>query len=211
MPVLAAVALATCSAIALYCLAYSALAGTPESVGQAFGWAVSNVLPWLLAFEGGKRSQRPASVLLVLAAAFLVSLLLGMALAGSATAIGFEAVRRLPGLFVTAGLIALVRFMASRQPTPTAENIGLPLAPEQIEWVKAAGNYIEIRAAGRTLIQRSSLATAERELLDHGFVRIHRSMLVRRNGIARVRPNDVVLEDGTSLKTGKRYRSRLSN
>lgn len=74
----------------------------------------------------------------------------------------------------------------------------------------AAGNYVEIRAAGRTRVERTSLAAVERRLARHGFVRIHRSTLVRRDRIARVRPADVILADGTSLKTGKRYRAGLA-
>lgn len=86
----------------------------------------------------------------------------------------------------------------------------LPLLPRQIDWVQAAGNYIELRAGERTIVHRTSLGAAERDLAGHGFVRIHRSTLVRRDRIARVRPRDVVLTDGTHLKVGKRFRSQLS-
>lgn len=198
-----------CVCIALYCMAYSALAGRPEPIGEALAWALVNVLPWLLAFEAGKRTKRLGESLFPLGAAFAVSLLVGMLLAGNAGGLAFEAVRRVPGLLATAGLLGLLRLAGA---TPDGVGYGpveLPLAPEQIEWVSAAGNYIEIRGAGRTLIRRASLSAAERELLRHGFVRIHRSTLVRRDRIARVRSADVVLHDGTSLKTGKRYRSSL--
>jgi hypothetical protein len=206
-PQLVTAAVGICVCIALYCLAYSALAGRPEPVGQALGWAVVNVLPWLLAFEAGKRARRLAGWALALAAAFSTSLLMELLLDAGAS-LGFEAVRRIPGLLATTGLLGLLQLTKARH-VVSDEPVDLPLAPEQIEWVSAAGNYIEIRGAGRTLIRRASLAAAERELLRHGFVRIHRSTLVRRDRIARVRPADVVLHDGTSLKTGKRYRSSL--
>jgi DNA-binding LytR/AlgR family response regulator len=77
--------------------------------------------------------------------------------------------------------------------------------------VKAAGNYVELRSAGRTIVQRASISSIERKLEPHGFVRIHRSMLVRRDRIATVRPQDVVLLDGTHLKLGKRYRAHLDS
>jgi two-component system LytT family response regulator len=75
--------------------------------------------------------------------------------------------------------------------------------------VAAAGNYVELRRGGRTVLHRAPLSHVQAEFERHGFVRIHRSILVRRMAIARVRPNDVILHDGTSLKTGKRYRSTL--
>ena len=211
MPLLAAGAFAICSAIAFYCLAYSALAGSPESLSEAFAWAAVNVLPWLLAFEAAKRAPGPAATLLILAAALLVSLLLGAVAAGAARDLAFEALRRLPALLLTAGLIALVRRAERRQASASAEPVDLPLAPDQIDWVSAAGNYIEIRGGGRTVVRRASLGAAERALQGHGFVRIHRSILVRRASIARVRPADILLRDGTNLKTGKRYRSALSD
>jgi DNA-binding LytR/AlgR family response regulator len=59
-------------------------------------------------------------------------------------------------------------------------------------------------------VQRASIGSVERELATHGFVRIHRSTLVRRDRIARIRPHDVVLHDGTHLPVGKRYRAALA-
>jgi DNA-binding LytR/AlgR family response regulator len=67
-----------------------------------------------------------------------------------------------------------------------------------------------VRANGCTVVQRASIGALERDLAKHGFVRIHRSMLVRRDRIARVRPQDVVLHDGTLLPVGKRYRAALA-
>ena len=86
----------------------------------------------------------------------------------------------------------------------------LPLLPRQIDWVSAAGNYVELRAGARTIIHRSSIAAMESELVPHGFVRIHRSLLVSRERIAKVRPQDIILHDGTHLKIGKRYRTALA-
>ncbi len=85
----------------------------------------------------------------------------------------------------------------------------LPLCPSQVDWVSAAGNYVELRSGGRAVLHRAPISHVQAELERHGFVRIHRSILVRRERIARVRPNDVILHDGTCLKTGKRYRSSL--
>jgi DNA-binding LytR/AlgR family response regulator len=107
-------------------------------------------------------------------------------------------------------LLASGRLLASARAVPLANGTArLPLSPSQVDWVSAAGNYVELRAQGRTVLHRAPLSHVQAELERHGFVRIHRSILVRRERIARVRPHDVVLQDGTCLRTGKRYRSSL--
>lgn len=194
-------------AVALYCVAYTTLAGRPESIVDALGWAIANVAPWLLAIELGKRAEDGAALGLALAAALIASLALGYLFGASNDVLPFELVRRLPALAAVAAAVALLRSPVGRSP---AASPAMPLAPEQIDWVRAAGNYVELRARGRTIVHRSSIAAAERALAPHGFVRIHRSLLVRRDVIARVRPEDVVLADGTHLRVGKRYRAALA-
>src|SRR5918993_874819 len=139
LPHLAAGALAATLLVALYCVAYTSLAGRPETLGVGLAWAAANVAPWLIAIEVGKRAAGWPQVGAVLAGALITSL-----------AIGYAA-----------------------------------------------------------QVSDDSVAT-EQALADHGFVRIHRSTLVRRDRIARVRPEDVVLADGTHLKIGKRYRASLA-
>lgn len=192
--------------VAVYCVGYTALAGRPESFGEALGWAVANVLPWLLAIEAGKRVPQGLTVGGILAAALFASILLGYLLAVSNDPLAFEAWRRVPALAATGGLVVLLRSRLGRADRANGE---IPLLPGQIDWVRAAGNYVELRASGQTVVHRGSISAAERRLADHGFVRIHRSTLVRRDRIARIRPHDVILTDGTHLKVGKRYRATL--
>ena len=205
---LALISAGVATAVALYCLGYTALAGRPETLGQSFGWAIVNVLPWVPALEFAKRAKRWAGVVAALAAGLLASLLLGFALGDSGGSLWFETWRRVPA-FVAVSALALALRWNSRRAIQAA-NDPLPLLPRQIEWVQAAGNYVELRAGGRTIVHRSSISAAERDLAEHGFVRIHRSTLVRRDRIARVRPQDVVLVDGTQLKIGKRYRADVA-
>jgi hypothetical protein len=83
---------------------------------------------------------------------------------------------------------------------------------DDILWVEAAGNYVELhRRAGRVL-HRASLAELERRLAGAGFVRIHRSRLVRRAAIASVetRPSGdfaVRLATGETLAGSRRFRA----
>lgn len=84
---------------------------------------------------------------------------------------------------------------------------------DQIDHVTAAGNYVEIAWAPRTLLHRATLAGVGAEL-GAGFVQIHRSRLVRRAAIRRIetdRSGDftVVLENGTELKGSRRYRESV--
>ena len=192
--------------VAVYCVGYTALAGQPETFGEALGWAVANVLPWLLAIEAGKRVPLWLAVGGILTVALFASILLGYLLAISNDPLAFEAWRRVPALAATGGLVVLLRSRLGRADRANGE---IPLLPRQIDWVRAAGNYVELRASGQTVVHRSSISAAERRLADHGFVRIHRSTLVRRDRIARIRPHDVILTDGTHLKVGKRYRATL--
>jgi hypothetical protein len=206
-PVLVAGLLAAAVLVAVYCVGYSRLSGQQETLPKSLGWAIVNICPWLVALEAAKRAPRWLEASAVLVAAGLVSLLLGFALGIGGSDLEFEAWRRVPPLLAVAALVALLRSgLAAR-----AESAEIPLLPRQIDWVRAAGNYVELRAAERTVVHRSPIGSIERELACHGFVRIHRSTLVRRDRIARVRTEDVVLHDGTHLKIGKRYRAALAH
>jgi hypothetical protein len=190
--------------VALYCLTYTALAGGAESFGQSVVWAAVNVLPWFLAFECGKRARDWRGKAAVLLAALLLSLALSFLPGGGLT---FELVRRLPSLAIVAVLLWLGSLLARKAALPATAQ--LPLLPSQIDWVSAAGNYVELHGCGRTILVRSSLAAVADQLAPCGFVRVHRSRLVRRDRIVRVRQADVLLHDGTSIRIGKRYRSAI--
>lgn len=88
------------------------------------------------------------------------------------------------------------------------------LAPDDILWAEAAGNYVELHTAAGSLLHRTTLAALERELAPHGFARIHRSRLVRRDAVRAVETNasgdfDVVLTDGARIGGSRRYRAAL--
>lgn len=90
------------------------------------------------------------------------------------------------------------------------------LAPADIQWAQAAGNYVELHTANGMLLHRATLASLERELAPYGFVRIHRSRLIRRDVVRAVETNasgdfDVVLTDGTRTGGSRRYRSSLES
>ena len=83
-----------------------------------------------------------------------------------------------------------------------------------VVWVEAAGNYVELHRGGAGLLHRASLSEMERRLRTAGFVRIHRSRLVRREAVAAVESKAtgdfvVRLRDGRELAGSRRYRRPL--
>lgn len=88
----------------------------------------------------------------------------------------------------------------------------LPLV--EIAWIEAAGNYVELHRGATPILHRAPLSEMERRLQGAGFVRIHRSRLVRRAAIVQVesRPSGdyvVRLADGRELQGSRRYRKPL--
>ncbi|HEX5377092.1 MAG TPA: LytTR family DNA-binding domain-containing protein [Phenylobacterium sp.] len=83
---------------------------------------------------------------------------------------------------------------------------------EDILWVEAAGNYVELHRRSSPVLHRAPLAEMERRLAASGFVRIHRSRLVRRAAIAAVETRtsgdfSVRLVTGETLAGSRRFRS----
>lgn len=208
---IAALSSALVAAVALYCLAYTSLTGRPEPMAVAFGWALINILPWFLALEAAKRRHSIGAKMAMVLIALLGSLALQFLFVQGGQSLGFELLRRLPALVAVAllaGAAALADGKRARR--QAAGSTGeLPLSPGQIDWISAAGNYVELHGLGRTLVHRAPLSAIEAALAEYGFLRVHRSVLVRRDRIARVRPSDIILLDGTNIRTGKRFRAAL--
>ena len=88
------------------------------------------------------------------------------------------------------------------------------LDPREIDWVEAAGDYVTMHAAGKSHLVRDSLRNIEARLATHGFIRIHRSTLVK---LACIRElvakdsgdHDVLLHDCTVLRLSRSYKDAL--
>ena len=88
----------------------------------------------------------------------------------------------------------------------------LPLA--EVDWVRAAGNYVELHARGDHYLVRNTLARAAARLPSPPFLRTHRAVLVNADRIAHIEAlatgaYRIVLRDGTRLPLSRRYRRRL--
>jgi two-component system LytT family response regulator len=119
-------------------------------------------------------------------------------------------------------LRALVAAVAhERAGTDTAERILVRtngrvhvLDPLKIDWVEAAGDYVTMHAAGKSHLVRDSLRNIEARLAVHGFIRIHRSTLVKLSCIRELvakdsGDHDVVLHDSTVLRLSRSYKDAL--
>lgn len=90
------------------------------------------------------------------------------------------------------------------------------LAPGDVEWAQAAGNYVELHGAFGTLLHRETLAALEEQLGAHGFRRIHRSRLVRAAAVRSIETKasgdfEVALASGALVAGSRRFRSRLND
>lgn len=53
------------------------------------------------------------------------------------------------------------------------------VAVDEVEWIEARDNYVQLHHADGVFLLRHTLAALERSLANAGFVRVHRSALVR--------------------------------
>jgi two-component system LytT family response regulator len=92
------------------------------------------------------------------------------------------------------------------------EESGTRFVPvEQVLWVEAANKYVVIRTADHSFISRQTIQSMVDELSPEQFVRISRSVVVRKSAISEVKPlfhgdHLVVLADGTELALSRNYR-----
>ncbi len=84
----------------------------------------------------------------------------------------------------------------------------------EIDWIKAAHNYVELHEHAQTHLLRETLGTLEQRLPVEKFVRISRSVIVNVERVKELQPlfwgeYAVVLQDGTKLTLSRRYRHKL--
>jgi hypothetical protein len=210
----------------IYCFSYSILMQRPEGLGTGLDWALVSLIPWLAAFEAGKRVNydptgmwktnwwRIAGILAVTAA---ISIAMQNWLwedgQMSWPDVAVALLRRIPPALLISTLLFLIPTLQQKaeEGAVASDDGDLPLLPRQIDWIRATGNYLEIKAGQRLILHRMTMATAEQLLKHHNFVRVHRSALinacrVERHDRGKI-ADEIVLEDGTRLKVGGSYRT----
>jgi len=100
-----------------------------------------------------------------------------------------------------------------RIPVKSARDTTL-IFTESIDWVSAAGHYLELHVGGETCLIREQLSRLEAKLDPEKFVRIHRSVIVNLDRIKCLRPlfngdHVVVLVSGQELNLSRTYHDKL--
>jgi two-component system LytT family response regulator len=90
------------------------------------------------------------------------------------------------------------------------------LPTDDVDWIEAAGVYVQLHAGGRKFLHRASLAELEASLDPGRFIRIHRSSIVNILSVKELLPHShgdytAVLKDGTRLKLSRSYRPKLES
>lgn len=90
------------------------------------------------------------------------------------------------------------------------------LDARSLDWAEAAGNYVEVRANGRTHLARISLSALAEQLGAAGvdIARVHRSRIVNRAKVSEIVPSGdgdfrLRMSDGSELRGSRRYRQSL--
>jgi hypothetical protein len=88
------------------------------------------------------------------------------------------------------------------------------VAADDIEWLQAASNYVNLHVRGRDYPLRSTMAALEPRLDPARFVRVHRSYMVNLDCLQEIEPLEsgdarLLMRDGAQLPCSRRYRSAL--
>ena len=88
------------------------------------------------------------------------------------------------------------------------------LEVREIDWIEAAGVYVNLHAGGRTYLYRCSMSSLHKRLNPKMFLRLHRSVAVNANRIRELEvrthgDHTVILKDGKRLPLSRSYRTQL--
>ena len=88
------------------------------------------------------------------------------------------------------------------------------VAANDIEWMQASGNYVNLRMRGHDYPLRSTIGGVEVKLDPERFVRVHRSYIVNLDQIGSIEPLDtgdarLHMKDGSNLPCSRTYRGGL--
>jgi hypothetical protein len=87
---------------------------------------------------------------------------------------------------------------------------------KDIDWIDAAGNYMNLNLAGNVYPLRETMSGLEKKLDPNQFVRIHRSTMVNIERISEINSLDtgdfeLKLKCGQKLKLSRRYREQVKS
>ncbi len=85
---------------------------------------------------------------------------------------------------------------------------------EDIDWIEAAGNYVNLNVGSRAYPLRETMTGIEEKLSASGFIRVHRSVIVNLDRVAEIVPFDsgdgeARLRNDVRVPVSRRYRKIL--
>ena len=92
----------------------------------------------------------------------------------------------------------------------------LILRVEDVDWIEAAANYVRVHIGPKQYLVRETMTHLEARLNPDRFLRIHRSIIVRKDRIKELEPlfqgdYSIILVDGTRLTSSRGYRERIQS
>jgi two-component system LytT family response regulator len=86
--------------------------------------------------------------------------------------------------------------------------------PEEIYWIEAADNYVELHLDEKSHLLRETLNAIEARLAPGEFIRISRSVIVNKSRVKELQRQfygsyTVILQNGAKLTLSRRYRDKL--
>ena len=83
-----------------------------------------------------------------------------------------------------------------------------------IDWIEAAGVYVNLHVAAKEILYRSALADLAERLDPARFIRVHRSTIVNIESILQLEPIshgefDVIMKSGARTRISRSYRAQL--
>jgi hypothetical protein len=88
------------------------------------------------------------------------------------------------------------------------------IAAADVEYLQAAGNYVNLHVRGRDYPLRTTMATIETQLDPARYARVHRSYIVNLDCVGEIEPLDtgdarIVMRDGIAIPCSRTYRDSL--
>lgn len=92
----------------------------------------------------------------------------------------------------------------------------LILRVADVDWIEAAANYVRVHIGAKHYLVRETMTHLETRLDPDKFLRIHRSIIVRKDRIKELEPlfqgdYSIILVDGTRLTSSRGYREKIQS
>jgi hypothetical protein len=88
------------------------------------------------------------------------------------------------------------------------------VAANDIEWLQASANYVNLHVRGRDYPLRTTMAAIEPRLDPARFIRVHRSYMINIDRVTEIEPLEsgdarLLMHDGSRIPCSRRYRAAL--